>query len=68
MAHQSRCESRRGRFLASSLLTVRNRNDCDGSAAQNWLISTGSTTIQVADSEFCLDAGPSTFFDTLSCS
>ncbi|KAJ3531983.1 hypothetical protein NM688_g7492 [Phlebia brevispora] len=33
--------------------------DCNGTGAQNWIISTGTTAIQVAGTNYCLDAGDS---------
>lgn len=54
-------------YVMASLLHVGklkfdlNRNDCNGSSAQNWVISEGATTVQVAGADFCLDAGTSTY-------
>ncbi|RXW16373.1 hypothetical protein EST38_g9483 [Candolleomyces aberdarensis] len=31
--------------------------DCNGTPAQNWIINPGSTKVQLADTNFCLDAG-----------
>ncbi|TXT10863.1 hypothetical protein VHUM_02368 [Vanrija humicola] len=33
--------------------------DCNGSAAQNWIIKKGSTSVQLAGSNYCLDASSS---------
>ncbi|KAJ3539137.1 hypothetical protein NM688_g6411 [Phlebia brevispora] len=33
--------------------------DCNGTGAQNWVISSGTTAVQVAGQNFCLDAGDS---------
>ncbi|KAJ3552592.1 hypothetical protein NM688_g4073 [Phlebia brevispora] len=33
--------------------------DCNGTGAQNWVINSGSTAVQVAGQNFCLDAGDS---------
>jgi len=32
-------------------------NDCNGSAAQNWIINPGSTQVRLNGTDFCLDAG-----------
>lgn len=31
--------------------------DCNGTGAQNWVLNSGSTTVQVAGTNYCLDAG-----------
>ncbi|MCF1193335.1 RICIN domain-containing protein, partial [Mangrovimonas sp. AS39] len=31
--------------------------DCNGTPAQNWTITTGETKVQLAGTNFCLDAG-----------
>lgn len=31
--------------------------DCNGTAAQNWVIQPGTTQVKVAGQNFCLDAG-----------
>ncbi|KAJ2935517.1 hypothetical protein H1R20_g1575, partial [Candolleomyces eurysporus] len=31
--------------------------DCNGTPAQNWIVNRGSTKVQVAGTNFCLDAG-----------
>ena len=31
--------------------------DCNGTAAQNWVINSGTTALQVAGTNYCLDAG-----------
>jgi hypothetical protein len=31
--------------------------DCNGSGAQQWIVSPGSTKVRVANTTFCLDAG-----------
>ena len=36
--------------------------DCNGSAAQKWLINAGQTAVQVAGTNYCLDAGDSKSF------
>ncbi|KAF9457289.1 G-X-X-X-Q-X-W domain-containing protein [Collybia nuda] len=33
--------------------------DCNGSGAQNWIVNRGNTKVQVAGTNFCLDAGSS---------
>lgn len=33
--------------------------DCNGTAAQKWLIRRGATKVQLAGTNFCLDAGSS---------
>jgi hypothetical protein len=42
-------------------LTWKNSFDCNGSGAQNWVIQQNSTKVQLAQSNFCLDAGSSKF-------
>ncbi|KAL1745733.1 ricin B lectin domain-containing protein [Schizophyllum fasciatum] len=34
-------------------------NDCNGSSAQKWVLSRGSTAVKLAGTNFCLDAGTS---------
>lgn len=41
--------------------------DCNGTNAQKWLIDRGNTKVQVAGTNFCLDAGSSTSFHSLRC-
>lgn len=31
--------------------------DCNGTPAQNWVINSGSTAVQVAGQNYCIDAG-----------
>ena len=38
-------------------LTFVSSYDCNGSQAQSWIISGGSTLVQVAGTQFCLDLG-----------
>lgn len=43
--------------LRTSFLTILFSYDCNGSNAQKWLIVRGTTSVQVAGTNFCLDAG-----------
>ena len=38
-------------------LTICERYDCNGNQAQRWIIKRGSTKVQLAGTNFCLDAG-----------
>lgn len=40
--------------------------DCNGTGAQKWIINNGNTKVQVASTNFCLDAGSSEFYRRLS--
>jgi hypothetical protein len=50
-------------FLCAMFLILTNyscfRYDCNGTPAQNWLFTRGSTKVQLAGTNFCLDAGSS---------
>ena len=35
--------------------------DCNGTGAQNWVINSGTTALQIAGTNYCLDAGSSEF-------
>ena len=35
--------------------------DCNGTNAQKWSINSATTAVQVAGTNYCLDAGSSTF-------
>ena len=39
------------------LLTSPFSYDCNGTAAQKWVLSSGTTSIQLAGTNYCLDAG-----------
>ena len=63
MGRLSRCEWQLNFvFISSSVnLYLKNhwRYDCNGTPAQRWLINRGSTKVQLAGMNFCLDAGSS---------
>ena len=40
--------------------------DCNGTPAQNWVVVEGSTAVQLAGTNYCLDAGSSTSVSPLS--
>ena len=35
--------------------------DCNGTGAQNWVLNAGQTAVQLAGTNFCLDAGSSEY-------
>jgi len=45
-----------------SQLYICYRYDCNGTQAQRWIIKRGSTKVQIAGTDFCLDAGTSQWF------
>ncbi len=45
------------------MLTQINSFDCNGTPAQNWILERGSTAVKVNGTNFCLDAGSSTYPD-----
>ncbi|KAG9222069.1 hypothetical protein CCMSSC00406_0008054 [Pleurotus cornucopiae] len=57
IANRNKCLDVRGNVQANG--TPVQIYDCNGSAAQSWLIGPGSTKVQLADTTFCLDAGSS---------
>ena len=63
MEHLCRCKSSLRVFKFSSLSTQRYRYDCNGTQAQRWIINRGSTKVQIAGTNFCLDAGTSQWFN-----
>ncbi|KAF4604505.1 hypothetical protein EYR40_003279 [Pleurotus pulmonarius] len=56
IANRNKCLDVRGNVQSNG--TAIQIFDCNGSAAQSWLISPGSTKVQLANTNFCLDAGP----------
>ncbi|KAF4573643.1 hypothetical protein EYR36_008161 [Pleurotus pulmonarius] len=56
IANRNKCLDVRGNVQSNG--TAVQIFDCNGSAAQSWLISPGSTKVQLANTNFCLDAGP----------
>ena len=48
-----------------------NSYDCNGTGAQQWSLNAGTTAVQVANTNFCLDAGSGehdrSIFDIESC-
>ncbi|KAL0952119.1 hypothetical protein HGRIS_008748 [Hohenbuehelia grisea] len=53
--HINKCLDVRGNVRANG--TPVQVYDCNGSGAQNWIINTASTKVQLAGTNFCLDAG-----------
>ncbi|KAJ3512418.1 hypothetical protein NMY22_g15336 [Coprinellus aureogranulatus] len=51
----NKCIDVRGNVLANG--TPVQIYDCNGSAAQKWVIQSGSTKVRLANTNFCLDAG-----------
>ena len=54
----SRCKFAQ-QHSADQSLTFALSYDCNGTSAQNWVINDDETTVQVAGTNFCLDAGTS---------
>ena len=45
------------RYLSGKVTDQFRISDCNNSASQKWTISRGSTTVKLAGTNFCLDAG-----------
>ena len=50
------------------MLMLNDSYDCNGTGAQNWVIGSGTTSVQVAGTNYCLDAGDSTSTSLSTCS
>ena len=48
-------------FLDVQQLTNLRSYDCNGTAAQKWVLNSGTTSIQLAGTNYCLDAGSSMY-------
>ncbi|KAJ8520470.1 hypothetical protein ONZ45_g2708 [Pleurotus djamor] len=53
--NKSKCVDVRGGVVANG--TPVQIYDCNGTGAQNWVVQSGSTKVQLAGTNFCLDAG-----------
>ena len=49
-------------FIDVQQLTNLRSYDCNGTAAQKWVLNSGTTSIQLAGTNYCLDAGSCTSF------